>query len=55
MSVKEAIFHLEAMEKDPENALSPEDHQAINLVIVVLKTLTPQQEQLIDAVMTLEP
>ncbi len=54
MSVKETILQLEKMKKDPENSLSPEDHQALFLALVVLRTQSIQQEALIDAIMALD-
>ncbi|GAI65778.1 unnamed protein product, partial [marine sediment metagenome] len=35
--------------------LSPAERQAIGLALVVLRTLTPQQEALIDAIMAIKP
>lgn len=55
MTVKEAIFHLQTARDEPGLDLSPEELESLNLALVVLKTLTPSQEALIDAIMSLEP
>lgn len=54
MSVKESIYHLETMHNEPGLDLSVEEHQAIIIALIVLKTLSTSQEQLIDAIMSRE-
>lgn len=55
MTVKQAIFHLEDLLEDAAMEISPPERQAINLALILLKTRTPQEEALIDHIMTLKP